>query len=58
MRMVPYMPLSTTIAIDRQVVLHGGRELLPGHHEVAVAAERDHRALRISRFIATADGRP
>ena len=42
MRIVPYMPLSTTRIDDRQLVLHGGRELLARHQEVAVAGEADH----------------
>ena len=32
---------------DRRAVLHRGRELLPVHEELAVARERDHRALRL-----------
>ena len=31
---------------DRQVVLHGGREFLAGHQEVAVAGKGDHGARR------------
>ncbi len=43
---------------DRQFLLHGGRELLPGHHEIAIAAECHHGSFRLSRFMATAEGRP
>ena len=34
----------------RQLVLHGGGEILPGHHEVAVAGDADHRALGMDRL--------
>ena len=30
---------------DRQLILHGGREFLPGHEKVAVACKRYHHAL-------------
>ena len=45
MRMVPYMPLSTTITTIGELVLDGGRQLLAGHQEAAVAGEADDRAL-------------
>src|SRR5262249_15582688 len=35
---------------NRQVVLHGRRELLAGHHEIAVAREGDDRALGHESF--------
>ena len=41
------MPLSHDHDDDRQIVLHGGREFLPVHQEIAVAGKRKHRALRI-----------
>ena len=59
MRIVPYMPLFDDEDDDRQVVLHGGRELLAAHQEVAVAGEADDRAVRVRRaFAATAAGTP
>ena len=58
MRMVPYMPLSTTTMIDRQVVLDGGGELLAIHQEVAVAGEADDGALTVQALRRTAAGTP
>ena len=43
---------------DRQVVLHGGREFLSGHEEVAVAGKSDDCALRRQRFMPIAAGTP
>ena len=50
MRIVPYIPLSTTSDDDRRPVLHGGRELARGHQEVAVAREADDVALRVDEL--------
>ena len=43
---------------DRQPVLHGGRQFLPGHQEAAVAGEADDRPLGMTILAATAAGRP
>ena len=43
---------------DRQVVLHGGREFLPVHQEVAVAGQGDHLALGKEMFGRDAAGTP
>ena len=59
MRMVPYMPLSQHQDDDRQFILHGGREFLAVHQEIAVAADRnDQRARDKAACIATAAGTP
>ena len=41
MRIVPYMPLFTTMHDDVRAVLHRGRQLLAVHQETAVAGEGD-----------------
>ena len=43
---------------DRAVILHGRRQLLAVHHEVAVAREGDRDPVGCCRFAMTAAGTP